>query len=293
MIPNIYEKKIGINILIYASIISSFFLVLQFLFISLFNIYFSGQLTFLNYRTALNGNIRPFSFFNEPSSFGFYNAFGLASLLYSKNLFGKKKNIFLLIISLALVLSLSTTSFGLLIFIWLTYAIGRISSVKLNSLIVIITFIVILTFLGIELEIFNRIYNHSIEGLLTGELAVGLYRRIGNFSYAWSYHDTIINTLFGVGIVDLDYFLPAIARIYIYYGLIGYLLIIWFFSRIYYKSDRLGRILILIAIVGSFFGDTIFGIQMIFYIPLVISSYKTKNVNIQSKIHNLVIEKIA
>lgn len=271
MVPNIYEKKLGIQMLVSISVVSSVFLIMQFIFLHAFDIYFSGQVPFLEYRTAVTGRIRPFSLFSEPAAFGFYNVFGLATVLYCEGMNKKKRIVFLAIISLALLLSVSTTSIGLLVFVWAKWGIPRLKKVKISVLFQVSLLLPLFLFLGWRFNIFNTIYEHSIEGLFSGNYAGGLTRRVGNLSYAWQYHNMPIKILFGVGITDLDHFIPAFARVYIYYGIFGYFLLWIFFIRVFITSKEYGRTFILIALASAIFSDSIFGIQMLIYMPLVIS----------------------
>lgn len=273
IVPNIYDRDLGRQLLIFLSVASSVFLIIQFMFLHGFDIYISGQVTFLDYRTSVMGHVRPFSFFNEPSAFGLYNAFGLATVFYSEDMKKKKKLVYLSIISFALLLSLSTTSIGLLLLVWSKWVLSRVKTkkVKISTIFLFSLFLSIFLFLGWSFNIFHTIYEHSIAGLISRNYAGGLTRRIGNLSYAWQYHNSTLKTFFGVGIVDLDNFIPAFARVYIYYGLFGYLILVSFFNRVFMTSNEYCRTLILIALAAAFFSDSIFGIQMLIYMPLVIS----------------------
>jgi len=285
IVPNIYDKKLGIQMLVSISVMSSVFLIMQFIFLHAFDIYFSGQVPFLDYRTSVMGRTRPFSLFNEPAEFGLYNAFGLATVLYCEGMNKKKRIVNLVIISLALLLSLSTTSIGLLVFVWAKWGISRLNKVKISVLLQFPLLLSLFLFLGWRLNIFNTIYEHSIEGLFSGIYAGGLTGRIGNLSYAWQYHSMSTKILFGIGIVNLDYFIPAFARVYIYYGLFGYLLLTIFFIRVFMISNELGRTFILIALISAIFSDSIFGTQMLTYMPLVISWKNIKSLNLQNNIN--------
>ncbi len=270
IVPNIYDKNLATRMLLTISLISSMFLIFQYVFLHVFNLYISGQLFFLEHKVSVMGHVRPFSLFSEPSAFGFFNAFGLSIALNSEKM--KKRNLIVSIISLAMLLSLSTTSIGLLILVWLRWKTPRISfrKIKISGLFYLIL-VILLLIMGLQLNIFDTIYEHSFKGLFSGAYAGGLKGRIGNLSYAWQYHSNIVNVFFGAGVVDLDMFLPAIARIYVYYGLIGYLVFGVFFARFFMYSSKFYRTFILIPLISSFFSDSIFGIQMLLYMPLVIS----------------------
>lgn len=274
IVPNIYDRELGIKLIITISVISSLFLIIQFILLHAFDLYISGQVQFWNYRTSVMGHVRPFSFFNEPSSFGFYNAFGLATVLFCEDMNKKKRYIFLTIISFALLLSLSTTSIGLLLLVWAKWGVSRvkIKKVKISVFIWLTVLFALFLFLGLRLNIFYTIYEHSIKGLFSGNFAGGLTGRIGNLSYAWQYHSSIHKIFFGVGMVDLEHFIPAFARVYIYYGLLGYLVLGVFFVRLFTTTNKYYRTFILIALVSASFSDSIFGIQMLIYMPLVISN---------------------
>jgi hypothetical protein len=277
IVPNIYDKKLGIQMVISISVVSSVFLIIQFIVLHGFDIYISGQVPFLEYRTSVMGHVRPFSLFSEPSAFGFYNVLGLATVLYCEGMNKKKRILFLAIISFSLLLSLSTTSIGLLVLVWAKWGIPRLklTKVKISVLFQLSLLLPLFLFLGWRFNIFNTIYQHSIAGLFSGNYAGGLTGRIGNLSYAWQYHSLPLRIFFGVGIVDLDYFIPAFARAYVYYGVFGYFLLGIFFTRVFMTSNEYCRTFILIALASAIFSDSVFGVQMLIYMPLVIS-YKNR-----------------
>lgn len=274
IVPNVYDRELGTRLIISISVMTSVFLIVQFVLLHAFNIYISGQVPILDYKTSVMGHVRPFSLFSEPAAFGFFNVFGLATVLFSEKMNKNKKLIFLAIISFAMLLSLSTTSIGLLLLVWAKWGISkvRIKKIKLSVLFWITSLLVLFLFLGWRFNIFNTIYEHSIQGLFSGNYAGGLTRRIGNLTYAWEYHSSLIRIFFGVGIVDLQSFIPAFARIYIYYGLFGYLMLGVFFTQVYLISNEYCRTFILVAFASAIFADSIFGIQMLIYMPLVISN---------------------
>lgn len=279
-IRNIYNTKYGIKFVIIISVVSSIYLILQFILLKVFNIYISGQVDFLASRTAVTGRIRPFSFFSEPAAFGFYATYGLATCLFTNKESDKRKKWLIVIITVALLISMSTTSIGLMIVVWMLWIFDFLKNnnkIKVKYLLIVFLSFLILLILGWRLNIFKTIYEHTFEGLSSGKMANGLSGRIGNLSYAWNYHTKIASKWFGVGIVDLDYFIPAFARIYIYYGIIGYLIFGFFFAVCYKNTGKLGKVYIIITMVAALFSDSIFGAQMFTYMPIVMSEKYLNN----------------
>lgn len=268
---NSYLSEKGLDMLVIISTIASIFLIFQFIMINFLNIYISGQVSFLKAKTAVTGKIRPFSFFSEPASYGMYSSFGLAICLFGKDYNKKNVKISAAIITIALMLSMSTTSIGLMCLIWSLWFLKKFKKMKAIHFVEIVAIIIIIVLIGIKFNVFTTIYEHSFEGLSTGQLARGLNGRIGNLDYAWKYHTKMFYKIFGVGIVDLKYFIPAIARIYIYYGMFGYICFGLFFSVFFMKTGSLGRVFILLVIVSSLFSDSIFGAQMFTYMPVIIA----------------------
>ncbi|MCH5279912.1 MAG: hypothetical protein J1E61_00475 [Lachnospiraceae bacterium] len=278
--PNIFDPDLGIKALIIVSVISSIFLIIQFVLLHLFNVYLPGQLQFFESLTALTGHIRPFSFFSEPAAFGVYNSIGLAAILLKRKFELKYELVFAGIVTAALVLSTSTTSLGLMVIAYL-YWLGADLKKRLKYLLIFgVVFLPVVIIIEMKYSIFLTIYQHSFAGLFSGNYAHGLTNRVGELDAAMSFHSNsgILVALVGTGMISLSdfLFLPTIGRINIYYGILGYVIFAVFFIKKFIKADYFGRTLFTIAIIAAIFSETVFGIAMLWYMPYaLIGSNKT------------------
>lgn len=270
--PNIFDCDLGIKALTAVCVISSCFLILQFVLLHLFGIYLPGQLPFFETSTAWTGHIRPFSLFSEPAAFGIYNSIGLAVILLKEEFRSKYALVCAGIITLALIISTSTTSLGLMLIVYL-YWIGADIKKRIKYLLIfVITLFPVIIILEIKYSIFLTIYEHSFAGLFSGNYAWGLVNRLGSLNIAIKYHssDGILIGFLGSGMVSLNEFFPTIGRMNIYYGLSGYIVFAMFFIKKYIQVNRMGRALLAIAIVVAIFAESVFGIAMLWYMPYLL-----------------------
>ncbi len=272
-----FDGEYGILLYCKVCFLSSIYFFVQFVLIHFLDIYISGNLSFLESDVSVMGNTRPYSFFSEPSSFGFYNAVGLVFILFLNYFKGKKKILYSSVISAALFLSLSTTSAALLIIVWGLYLLPRAKNSKIvKKLILLMPVIIILLLLSnYRYGTLDFIYSHVFARQDNGFLAQGLENRIGNYQLAFDYieKDRYIQRFLGIGMIDMPFFVPAIGRTYMYFGILGYFILGIHFISIFIRSRECARVLIIMVMAVSVFGDSIFGLAMFGYMPYIQSLF--------------------
>lgn len=284
--PVFFDTNVGVKCVIYVSFISSIYLILQFILLHTIGFYLPGHLEMLEPAIAVTGNIRPFAFFTEPAEFGIYNCIGLATILYCENVNRRKKNILCIIISIGILLAQTTTGAGLMLIVWMVWVFDHKKQAGKYVLLFFAVGIPALMYLDMKFGIIQSIYQHSLAGIMSGDYASGLVGRVGNIESALSYYDgaAYIEKLFGTGMFPLQSkdvsFLPSVGRINLYYGISGYLIIFIFLIWNLVHTGKYGRCLMLTTIVSLFFMESIFGVALIRYMPLVIAFRKSDNIQV-------------
>lgn len=300
--PNFFDKELGVKLLILVSLISSIYLIIQFLMLQTAGIYLPGQIPIFNTSMSQNGRIRPFSFFSEPAAFGTYNNIGLATILYSDNLSGKKKKIYLIIISLSLFLVTSTTALGLMVAVWLIWLKDNRGKIAKRIAFFLIVFVPIVVLIDLQYGILGKIIEHSFLGLLKGQYAGGLLGRIGGLRAAFLYNQgtSIMQKIFGSGMINLNrvaggHYLPTVGRLNVYYGISGYIVVSFYFIEQFLHCQKYSRCLLMLSMVSMFFSETVFGIMLLWYMPYVMG-WKDKDtiaisLNKQKNMKDIIITK--
>lgn len=280
--PNYLDKRETADLLMKVSFVSSVFLLVQFVLIHGAGIYLPGQLPFLESQTAVTGHVRPFSLFSEPAAFGWYNSIGLATVLFTNQLSKGEKKMYSTVISLALFLSTSTTSIGLMAIIWLTWILQRKGITKRIrwGLVIAIAIIPVIVLAEIKYGIIETVFQHSFTGLTSGNYAGGLMHRFAGYEEALFFNkDKFIGyRFFGNGILEINGtdFIPTMGRIVIFYGISGYFIFACYFATIFLKSELYGKVLIVLATLSSIFAESVFGLMMLWYMPYVILRCKVR-----------------
>lgn len=285
IVPNFFDGAFGIKLLCYSSYISSVYLLLQIGCNHIFNVYLKAHVSFLQANISENGHIRPFAFFSEPATFGFYNAVGLATILMIRPFEEKKNKVIAMITSLAMLLSLSTTAVALLVIIWIWYLFksgklcGKNQTIKKSTILIILIMVILFIIADSKIHIIAFIYEHvvPVEGQ---KMAGGVSGRLGNIkSIGVDYSISQLSKIIGLGMIDLKAFIPGIARVYVYFGYIGCGVVGCIFLMLFQSAGSYGKLLLLLAISNSFFADSIFGLAMFGYIQYVICDVSIANKN--------------
>lgn len=279
-VPVYFDIKLGIKILRYVCIISTLFLFIQIILVKTTGVYLPGTLSglpimrdelsiFNNNVTQWGVLVRPRSFFTEPAHYAGYNLLYLVLGLFSeKN--NIKQYISEVVVSVGLILSNSTTGILICLIIWMIWIIKQIikSDSRKNKL---ITLIIIMLVIPILLEIIvssnnfqiliQRVFDANTGGL--GGAAIG---RLGNYSTVFSLEGkSIYKVIFGRGMVELPFFMPSIARIFYYYGIVGIALFAYLLIYMLKKINKNKRIIILLIVLLGIGSDSIFGYNLLYY----------------------------
>ena len=297
-VPNLFDKELGIKLLCYVSVVSSVYLMIQVVLLHGCGVALGAHLPFLTANISENGHIRPFAFFSEPAGFGTYNAIGLATLISLKPFKGKMNRIAEMLVSLGMLLSLSSTAVALLIIAWGCHIAPKLkkkrlfSRIKPITLFAILGVIVLFVVANNRMDIVGFIYQH-VAPTSNGTMAAGVTGRIGNITnLGQDYSFTMSEIVLGHGMIDLVFFLPGLVRIYLYFGVMGCIVIALYFILLYKKSGHYGRLLIIIVIANSMFGDFIFGLAMFGYMQYIMKSFQLKQPylkqNVDDEITNVI-----
>jgi len=283
-VPNFFHKELVIPIIRTIAVVSSFFVIGQFLFVNIFGIYLSGKVPyFVSSPSAevildTQGNIveirRFFAFFDEPASLSTFLAIALVCGI-SEDKQKLKRFIPELLMVIGIFISQATTGFGLLVIIfgfWLMY-----SSCKKGILLITTISIVVLVEVkyGIISNILKRTVSLTDSGLKLGSAIIG---RVANFSSAFNISQlTFQQLLFGRGMNRLTEFIPGWGKCFVYFGLAGLVLVILMYLYLFLSTKGYARVLTVCLIALNFFGDYLFGVTPLFVLPYIISLSSNRN----------------
>lgn len=220
---------------------------------------------------------RPAAFFAEPSHLAIYISMYLYSTIFTES---KQQSLKLrLFLSLGIVISQSTTGYGLLGMYWLIVMFNYVKNNKGISTKILYLFPVVITIVFIVFNsafmknvitrTFSNPENSSITGRLYGWDIIGyvpgeLYNKI--IGYGYGFTDTFLPA-YGVQI-----FTPGWLLLFMSFGWIGIIL----YSNILlaYLAKYKNIWFFLVIIIGSFFATTIFSYYTVLFIGMWIASSK-------------------
>lgn len=271
-----FDMSYGYEIMKNIAIFSTIYIIMQSILLETVGYYLPGTLPFFHTVIdefnvgAMNASfaVRPRSIFTEPSGYAnFIIMFLVVDLFQFKKTYGKDYfvNIF---VTIGIILANSTTGYLLSLWVWMLYFI-RLYSHKLTKRkikIAIFLLLLIPLILGIlyKAGIFNTVINHTTS-------VGGLNGRIQNYKLAFDISGlSNFEFLFGRGMMDTNYYIPGIPRLFYYFGLVG--MILWFvvYVAIWVRSNQIQRTVLLLMLINSFFGDSIFGKSYLVYYPIMI-----------------------
>lgn len=265
VLRNTTEYEIRFEPMYYIAAASSIFIVIQTVVYRMTNYYISGLIPFLDhnefmnvFETAMNaGNVMIFrarSFFTEPSTFATYVAIAMAVTLPK---FGKEKKYTYLNIlyTVGLLISLSTTGIVFCVGLWSFFLFekiyvgkGKVNKKGLLIAVLIIIPVIIAIIIVLRTEWFLTVYNRT-----TGS---ALMNRIGNYARGVSEVQSFGEVLFGKGRITLDYYVPEIIYVYVYWGISGYVLLLWNIRELFKeKSVELRNLFVVclgLFVIGGF-----------------------------------------
>lgn len=277
LLLNFWNQKLALNVLRITAEVSTVYLIFQYVCLYIFGTYVSGQIPFFYALTARTGAFRPFSFFSEPAEYGTYAAIALAVQMFDKERQTARTLISSILISAGVLLSRSSAGIGLTAGLWFFWVLRTVYHSKNKEMKKLMLLFVVgvpaIIFLSYKLDIWNFIYTHVFKSQEGGEMARGLSNRVSGYMYALNYHDkNIFAVLFGQGMVTPQEFVPGIGRLYIYYGITGFLVYAVYLAALMKKVNFTYKVLLLFMLAASFFSDMIFGLAGLYYLPYVIYS---------------------
>ncbi|MCM2590892.1 hypothetical protein NDQ53_16440 [Rossellomorea marisflavi] len=102
--------------------------------------------------------------------------------------------------------------------------------------------------------------------------------RLGNYNNVMNFHNgSLLGVLFGEGMVEINGFLPAVPRLYIFYGIFG-LLAFMFLIGLLIKKRGYKRVVLITMLVSSLGTEIMLGKFILLYLPFIIDF--NKNINI-------------
>ncbi len=270
-----FNVKLGYKIFKFFTIFASLFVYIQVITMKFFNYYLFGYIPFLplvikdhvqtlsNRFYVLENLNRPYSIFEEPSHFALYVTLFIALALFSN--IKKEKNITIVFIIVAVFLSVSYTGILLILILLILKLVlhfkkyNNIAKINLKVLLVgtlslALTLIVIFYYTNI----FSR-FNYALNNRIKP-----------SFSNFFSIFSSKIDYIIGIGMSDLDLYYPAITRTFIYFGLIGFLVL---YSYILYHitvKKKYNKVLLLLLLLTTLGTEILYGKFMILYLPFII-----------------------
>ena len=287
-VKNYFDYTFGYRFFKIFALISSIYLIIQYFLYLFFAYDLSGMLPVKmmietvndsGIRSIAAASNRPRSFFIEPSAYALFVCFFLSLELYKKN--NSKINGFIVEIICSFGILLSGSSLGIILcsLIWGVFIIKstNIFSKKANLKVIVILMICIPVIVFIYIK--SPFYDFFIDRMFSdnGELGQSAIGRFGGYGIVFNFQNsTNFEIVFGKGMRDYlnNQYIPALPRIFFYYGLMGYIVYGIAIYLMIKKADERSRFLILIMIIASIGGDAFFGAYLMQTIPFISNSKK-------------------
>ena len=119
----------------------------------------------------------------------------------------------------------------------------------------------------------NRTFYHTAGGLMA---STRFYALQDMFLSSHS----VIGILFGEGMAQVENYLPGFARMYLYLGLNGLLLIAFFLFRMYTRQTLLQKNILLLFLFLNLGTESILGAFAMLYLCLIVTPYTENTQNI-------------
>lgn len=274
-LKNYFDTEYGFKIYKKIAVFASLFLILQFVVLHLTGKYIPGYLPFLNVPDIIRnhaatittaGRVR--SLFREPSHYAIYCALYLAIDLISIN---KKINISIIIVTMAMLLSASSTAIFMVAIIYAMFIYHNYKAFLSKYFFHIIAISIIIVPI-------IYIYTHSVSFEIFVNRTFETDQAAGRFSnYDLIFKDetkTLPQKIFGESILKIEDYIPSIPRIYLYFGIIGILYFIVITFKNLFKTQGVNKLATIITIILMFPTEFTFGINMLLYAPFIYLDFK-------------------
>lgn len=244
ILANVKQKDFDLKPVLIVAAISSLFIIFQTIVYYTIGKYPTGILPFFEhaahveeYANSVNDGttvipFRPRSLFSEPSTFANYVAIAL-SVSLPKITKSRKMLILSLIYTAGLLVSLSSTGIILCAGLWVIYGfvliLPKLKKVEMTVVVdyvklhkrrvLIISIAVFVLCVAVACTPwFATFVDHTING--------GFMNRMGNVFKGFAINNSFLTVLFGQGAIEIDYFVPEFVSIFVYWGILGYALVL-------------------------------------------------------------------
>lgn len=280
-----FDINIAFKTLRFTAIFSTIYIIVQLVLVETIGYYLPGTLPFFDtiadeFNTGIMSSgltVRPRSIFSEPSGYATFISVFLMIELFKNNKSKIRELIPSIFVSIGLIIARSSTGYLLGVGIWGLWAIknttGRIGKKKFELMLITYIILPIIGYLVITSDSFQIFIEHT-----TG--IGGFNGRVMNYMKAFNIEGlSLFEILIGRGMIPPSYYIPGIPRLFFYFGYLGSFIWITTYFIISIESNRMQRLILLLMIINSFFGDTLFGINYLVYFPFIIkltSNYDEK-----------------
>lgn len=277
----LYAKKMIINV----SLASSVYLIFQFFIAKIFDIYLPGGLPFFettreDMRTyvqyAATYGYRPRSLFAEPAHFCQFVLVALVILIFDNDKKNRNKNMAIGIISLAIILSRSLLGVFVLAFVICMYLFDKAKERNKRSItnIILITPIALIVLCFVA---FNTSVGMSILHRLGEKSIFEDSRLIGMSTF-----NSLMNKatwIYGNGLSYRQVYLNSYYSWVYSFGIIGFIVLLVYFWKIFKKGNKLSRYLLLTLLVLGSGSELFIGSYILLYMNFILGCNDGQNVN--------------
>jgi hypothetical protein len=281
-IRSYFDLEKAKSIIKYVSIFATIWILVQYLGIVFLKIYIPGHLLFLpitresvySFGTLVfqhHAYIRPRSIFDEPSEFGLFCGLYLFILLRKSNITFKN---FLLAVFITVGIIVSTSMIGLVIagFLWIIFLYDYVIENRFDKRFFILLFILIVSFIVLG--------NQQLFGLIDRITSGGIFgsERFDGILLVFNVNLSKLELLFGKGMIDYKVygFMPAFTRLILYFGLIGFSLLVVGMIKLVKTLKFDSRIILIVFIVINTIDILFFGKFNLIYWALILTLNEKK-----------------
>lgn len=270
--------ELGKKVVIYVAIISTIYLLIQYI-ASLKGIYIGGGIPFFSqyaFRGDVSGYVndvikygvtyRARSFFEEPAHFCQYVIVAILLLLFDEN--KNKKVIKLILLDMGIVFSMSLLGWLMLIFVYAMWGIFYIKNKIVSKK--VISCVLFLPIICLGLWNTDAVQN-VIEKKFLNQVVSADTRFEGMSILSELSKEGFVYFIFGNGLVDSETYYAGITRLLYSFGVIGlvFALLIFIYYLNKYRKDKLSKTILLSLAVLSFGSEIIFGKYILVYLAFI------------------------
>lgn len=276
------------------SIFSTFYIIIQTILIRVFHYYLPGTIPGMTLTNELVSKfnetanqltlIRPRSIFSEPAGYASYVIVFFVIKLFSCE-YEKNRMKVCIFISIGILCSMSNTGIVLSVILWGIW-LGKkiISTDKFNNIslsqkniLLALVIVPIISILVVNSSYFSIFLDRTFSTTGIGASTINRISSYLNIFYRKSY--SLSEIVFGHGMIDYSNaggYIPAIPRIFYYYGIMGVILYLRLFLYLFKNLSGEGHYILLTVLLMSIAGDAMFGVAIIFYFPFMLSKKDCK-----------------